>query len=190
MLYWEENVVQICIEIAVPGSFNESGALQDLQMEAGPPQESETQLWSGQIKHRLKTSAGSSIAELFSLDALVPKILHEQLPPTVFVNVLVGKSDRLFCSLNVLNGESDNFFCFCLWCHFSDTLTFALAGYLWTLAAVKKLWYRAAVQDPENFRAWLPIYHWLYIEPNCPSIIGCIFIIIVIFARTRPAFCL
>lgn len=55
-------------------------------------EEEETQIWTGQIKHRLKTPTGATlIAELFHIDAQIPAKLMEQIPPTIFINVIVGK---------------------------------------------------------------------------------------------------
>lgn len=49
-----------------------------------------TALWRGKVKHQLKTAEGASIVELFSLQALVPEKLMEQMPPTLFVSTLAG----------------------------------------------------------------------------------------------------
>lgn len=51
-------------------------------------------LWQGRIKHSLRTADGSSVVELFDLTALVPEKLVEQIPPTIFVSALAGKSRR------------------------------------------------------------------------------------------------
>jgi len=48
-------------------------------------------IWSGKIKHRLKTADGASTVELFSVSALVPEKLLEQMPSTLFVSALAGE---------------------------------------------------------------------------------------------------
>lgn len=50
-------------------------------------------IWSGKIKHRLKTAEGASIVELFSISALVPEKLLEQMPSTLFVSALAGRAN-------------------------------------------------------------------------------------------------
>ena len=47
-------------------------------------------MWKGKVKHRLKTAEGASTVELFSISALVPEKLIEQMPPTLFVSALAG----------------------------------------------------------------------------------------------------
>lgn len=47
-------------------------------------------MWTGKVKHRLKTAEGASTVELFSISALIPEKLIEQMPPTLFVSALAG----------------------------------------------------------------------------------------------------
>ena len=60
--------------------------------------ETKVVIWSGKIKHRLKTPEGASTVELFSVSALVPEKLLEQMPSTLFVSALAGKPP---CSFNL-----------------------------------------------------------------------------------------
>ena len=48
-------------------------------------------MWTGKVKHRLKTAEGASTVDLFNVSALVPEELMEQMPPTLFVSALAGR---------------------------------------------------------------------------------------------------
>ena len=72
-----------------------SPLLTQLSWEGSHAQESaedapKTALWTGKIKHRLKTADAASVVELFELSALVLEKLLEQMPPTIFVSALAG----------------------------------------------------------------------------------------------------
>ncbi len=53
-------------------------------------------MWTGKVKHRLKTAEGASTVELFNISALVPEKLIEQMPPTLFVSALAGAAQLLY----------------------------------------------------------------------------------------------
>lgn len=57
-------------------------------------------MWTGKVKHRLKTAEGASTVELFSISALVPEKLIEQMPPTLFVSALAGETRVSFRKLH------------------------------------------------------------------------------------------
>jgi hypothetical protein len=63
-----------------------------------PPKEgaqspAKTALWTGKVKHRLKTAESASTVELFTLTAVVPEKLQEQLPATLFVSALANRNN-------------------------------------------------------------------------------------------------
>ena len=64
-----------------------------LGLQEGTQSPAKTALWTGKIKHRLVTAKSASTVELFTLTAVVPEKLLEQLPATLFVNALAGRSN-------------------------------------------------------------------------------------------------
>ncbi len=49
-------------------------------LQDAPETDTKVVIWSGKIKHRLKTAECASTVELFSVSALVPEKLLEQMP--------------------------------------------------------------------------------------------------------------
>lgn len=61
-----------------------------LQLLQGAEEAHKLVIWSGKVKHRLKTADGASTVELFNVSVMVPEKLMEQMPPTLFVSALAG----------------------------------------------------------------------------------------------------